>query len=62
MKDIDKLSKIRCEKILDWASDKDWFESTFIEDMYDLLERDQELTNSQVLAINNIFQKFVKGF
>lgn len=45
----------KCEEILEWANnDAPWFDSTFIESMYDLTINCRKLSDRQKAAIDNV--------
>ena len=46
------------DQILEWAKNKSWFDSTFVDDLQvQLLEKDF-VTEAQIDALNNIINKF----
>lgn len=52
---LDIIANWRCEKILEWASDKDWFNTDFIVKMY----HQDRYSVGQRDAIKRIYDKFI---
>jgi len=55
MKDAKDVLK-KCEDILEWAGENEWFSPNTVESIYEQLERGVTLTDNQVKAINNIYE------
>lgn len=49
---------MRCETILQFMSHQSWFDTSFIEKMYDKLERGRPLSDKQSAAVETIYNKF----
>lgn len=48
----------KCKMILEWAENKRFFDTSVIEGILEWIEEDNELTNSQMQAIDNIINGF----
>ncbi len=46
------------EQILEWATENDDFDTSFVEDLNDKLERGMTLTDSQITALENIITRW----
>lgn len=57
---IYRITKVRIEELLEWATDNPWFSTEFLEKIYNLIEKDKPLTSNQVRAVNNIYDKFIE--
>ena len=60
MNDLYKIIKWKCEKIIEWSSENQWFDNNFILDIYNKIENTQELSEKQISSIENIYSKFCK--
>jgi len=57
---IGKILVLKCNKIMDWSADNKWFDSSLILSLMERLEEGETLTEKQLSAIENIFNKFCK--
>ena len=48
----------KCEAILGWAEDNDFFSTEFVDEMYDILESGALLTSGQSRALDNIMDRW----
>lgn len=55
-----KLTRYRCEKIIQYSESNPQFDSAFVMSVYSRIEDGETVTMRQALAINNIYNKFCK--
>ena len=48
----------KCEAIFEWARDRPEFSTSFVQDIYDRLEKGEALSQKQQRAIDNIIDGF----
>lgn len=49
----------KCQAILDWALENDWFDTGFVEKMQERILAGKHMTTAMIYAIDNIFDKTV---
>jgi hypothetical protein len=53
------LTYERLEEIIEWANENPWFDQKFILRVYDLIEKDCQISMNQVYGVDAIYQKFL---
>ena len=56
--DILKVSLTKVRRILEWANDNENFDSSFVADMGNRLTEEKPMSDKQLMAINNIYNRF----
>lgn len=57
-----ETGQLMINAIVDWGQDKSWFDMTFINSLDLQLKRKGSLTDNQLLALDNIIDKFEIDF
>ena len=52
----------KCEAIINWAEDQDWYNDNMYHDFLGLLERGENLTSNQIRVIESEHKKRVEDF
>lgn len=47
------------EELMEWSTENEWFDTEFIEDIYQRIEGEKRITVNQVKAVERIYTKFL---